>query len=48
MLFLTQRRKGAKAQSDLSCLASLRLGDFALKSLLYPWFNFFGCGVAAL
>jgi len=48
MLFLTQRRKGAKAQSDLSCLASLRLGDFALKSLLYPRFNFFGCEVAAL
>jgi len=48
MVFLTQRRKGPKAQSVLSCLASLRLGDFALKSLLYPWFHFFGCGVAAL
>jgi hypothetical protein len=48
MLFLTQRRKSPKAQSVHSCLATLRLGDFALKSLLYPWFNFFGCGVAAL
>jgi hypothetical protein len=36
MVFLTQRRKGTKAQSVLSGLASLRLGDFALKGLLYP------------
>jgi len=36
MVFLTQRRKGTKAQSVLSGLASLRLGGFALKGLLYP------------
>jgi hypothetical protein len=35
MVFLTQRPKGTKAQSVLSGLASLRLGDFALKGL-YP------------
>jgi hypothetical protein len=52
--FLTQSRKGAKAQRVFSGLASLGLGDFALKGLSYPWnsrnpqFNSFDCGVAAL
>jgi len=34
--FLAQSRKGAKAQKVFSALATLRLGDFALKSLFYP------------
>jgi len=48
--FLTQSRKGAK----LFGLATLRLCDFALKGLSYPWnprnprFSSFGCGFAAL
>jgi hypothetical protein len=50
--FLTQRRKGTKAQRVFSLLASLRLGDFALKVLLIreiheirnPQLNSFGCG----
>jgi hypothetical protein len=46
--FLAQRRKDAKRQRVSFVFASLRLGDFALKDLLYPWFNPFGCGSTAL